>query len=118
MHEKTREIIRRLMAEGGITSERQLASDCGMTQSTLNRFMKGATDSLEFQHIQTIAHYFGLTVSQLIGETPFNEDRKVRVVTLAMEQMPEYKKDMLVAASSALTEPDNGNGHARSANGH
>lgn len=115
MHEKTREIIRNLMLENSITSERQLAIDCGMSQSTLNRFMKGTTDSLEFTHLQTMAHYFGLTVSQLIGETPFDEDRKVRVVTLAMQQMPEYKKDMLVAASSALTEQD---GEPKAANGH
>jgi transcriptional regulator with XRE-family HTH domain len=118
MHEKTREIIKKLMLENSITSERQLALDCGMNQSTLNRFMKGTTDSLEFMHIQTIAHYFGLTVSQLIGEMPFDEDRKVRVVTLAMQQMPEYKKDMLVAASSALNQPETGGDEPKVANGH
>ncbi len=113
MHEKTREIIKKQMQESGIVSERQLASDCGMNQSTLHRFMKGTTDSLDFTHLQAIAQYFGLTVSQLIGETPFDEDRKVRVVTMAMQQMPEYKKDMLVAASSALAQPEN----AKASNG-
>lgn len=118
MHEKTREIIRKLMADNDIRSERQLAIDCNMSQTTLNRFLKGDTDSLDFVHLQTVAHHFGLTVSQLIGETPFDEDRKVRIVTLAMQQMPEYKKDVLVATSSALNEPAGDNGHPRAANGH
>lgn len=118
MHEQTREIIRKLMKENDIRSERQLAIDCNMSQTTLNRFLKGETDSLDFMHLQTLAHYFGLTVSQLIGETPFDEDRKVRVVMLAMQQMPEYKKDVLVATSSALNEPAGDNGHPKIANGH
>lgn len=102
MHEKTREIVRKLMKDNDVRSERQLAIDCQMSQTTLNRFLKGETDSLDFVHLQKLAHYFGLTVSQLIGETPFDEDRKVRVVMLAMQQMPEYKKDALVATSMRL----------------
>lgn len=110
MHETTRGIIRALMSEHGVPSERQLALDCGMSQSTLNRFLNGDTDTLDFHHLQAIAHYFSLTVSQLIGETPFEADRKIRVVTLAMQQMPEYKKDMLVAASSSLAKPEKSDG--------
>lgn len=106
------------MSDTDVRSERQLAIDCGMSQTTLNRFMKGETDSLDFVHLQTLAHYFGLTISQLIGETPFDEDRKVRAVLLAMQQMPEYKKDVLVATSTALNEPAGGNGHPKTANGH
>ena len=105
------------LCEPHARSERQLAMDCNMSQTTLNRFMKGETDSLDFVHLQTVAHYFGLTVSQLIGETPFDEDRKVRMVTLAMQQMPEYKKDVLVATSTALNESVGGNGHPKAANG-
>lgn len=106
MHKATREIIAKLMAEQGVPSERHLAIACDMSQSTLHRFLKGETEALEFKHLQALAHYFSLTVSQLTGETPFDEDRKVRAVTLAMQQMPEYKKDMLVAASSSLTKPE------------
>lgn len=104
MHQRTREIIKRMMKEHNIESERRLALDCGMSQTTLNRFLKGETETLEFHHLQSIARHFSLTVSQLIGETAFAEDRKIRVVTLAMEAMPDYKKDMLVAASASLTE--------------
>ncbi len=106
MHERTREIIRQLMKDNGTPSERQLALDVDMSQTTLNRFMKGDTDSLDFINLQKLAHFYGLTVSQLIGETPFDEDRKIRAVMLAMQQMPDYKKDVLVAASATLAQPE------------
>lgn len=106
MHEMTRLIIKRLIAERGIPSERQLALDCGMSQPSLNRFLSGKTDTLEFHNIKSLAEYFGLTVSQLIGETPFNSDPKIRSVVTAMEQMSDYQKDVLVASSHALTKPE------------
>jgi DNA-binding Xre family transcriptional regulator len=106
MHEETRNILSRLMVKEEVPSERHLALACEMSQSTLHRFLKGETEALEFKHLQALAHYFSLTVSELTGETPFDPDRKVRAVTLAMQRMPEYKKDMLVAASSSLSKPD------------
>lgn len=116
MHDATRANIRKLMVEHDVKSERQLAHDCNITQSALNRFLKGESETLEFLALQTLAHYFGLTISQLIGETPFEPDPKVRVVTLAMQQMPEYKKDVLVGVSSSLAEPeDKTNGAANTA---
>lgn len=104
MHSATREIIRQLSEQHGVPSERQLAVECGMSQSTLHRFMKGETDSLEFRHLQAIAKRFQITVSQLIGETPVEADPKIRTVVRAMEAMPEYKKDVLVAASESLLQ--------------
>ena len=105
MHEETRRIIKEQCSNAGIT-ERQLALGAGVVQSTLNRFMTNGTDSLDYVNLQKIAHYFSLTVSQLTGETPYSEDAKIRGVILAMEKMPEYKKDMLVAASASLVEPE------------
>ena len=106
MHEATRTNIKALMAKNGVPSERQLAIDCGMSQSTLNRFLSGETDSLDFARLIAIAHFFEVSVSQLVGETPLEEDPKIRAVVLAMQQMPEYKKDALVAASHSLAEPE------------
>ena len=106
MHDQTRAILRQLMADHDVPSERQLAMACNMDQSTLHRFLSGATKTLDFSHLQALAQHFSLTVSQLIGETPFSPDPKIRAVSRAMERMPEYKKDVLVAASSSLVEPD------------
>jgi len=60
MHQQTRAIILKLMADQGIGSERQLAIDCGMSQSTLNRFMSGKTETLEFLHLHNIAQHLNV----------------------------------------------------------
>ncbi len=105
MHEETRKILARLMKEQKVPSERHLALVCEMSQSTLHRFLKGETETLDFKHLQALAHYFSLTVSELTGETPMDPDRKVRAVALAMQKMEEFQKDMMVAASSSLSQP-------------
>jgi hypothetical protein len=107
MHEKTRDIIRSLMKANEIESERQLALACNMDQSTLHRFLAEKTDTLNFVHIQSLAQYFSITVSQLIGETPIEQDQKIRSVVLAMQKLPEYKKDVIVTASQALASSEN-----------
>lgn len=104
MQNKTREILVQLMQVNGISSERQLALACDMDQSTLNRFLSGKTDNLRLEHLLALAHYFDITVSQLIGETPLIKDQKLAAVMRVMESLPEYKKDVLVATSNALSE--------------
>lgn len=104
MHDETRRNIREQLKSLQM-SQRQLALVAGMNQSTLNRFMNGDTDSLEFPHLYSIAQALAMTVSELIGETPRTVDPKIRSVVLAMEKMPEFKKDALVAASTSLAEP-------------
>lgn len=103
MQDKTRQNLLKLMIENEITSERSLALACGMDQSTLNRFMSGKTDTLRLEHVVALAHYFDITVSQLIGETPLEQDQKLITVMKAMQTLPEYKKDVLVATSAALS---------------
>jgi DNA-binding Xre family transcriptional regulator len=105
MHEATRANIQNLMAKAKKNTS-QLAQSCSMQQSTLHRFLKGETATMELRNLLALAEYFGLTVSQLIGEVPFDPDPKIRAVTQAMEKMPEYKKDVLVAASATLIKPD------------
>lgn len=92
------------MADKKVGSERQLAIDCDMSQSTLNRFLSGKTEALDFLHLQRIAQHFQITISQLIGEVPMEIDPKVQAVISAMKEMPEYQKDMIVAASSSLSK--------------
>jgi transcriptional regulator with XRE-family HTH domain len=103
MQNKTRENLLKLMRENGISSERSLALTCDMDQSTLNRFLTGKTDNLRLEHLLALAHYFDITVSQLIGETPIIQDQKLAAVMRVMESLPEYKKDVLVATSAALS---------------
>lgn len=104
MQAKTRQNILKLMELHGVESERQLALACGMQQSTLHRFMSGKTESLNVAHLMAIAQHFEVTVSQLIGEITMSDDPRIRTVLAVMETLPDYKKDMLVAASQSLAK--------------
>jgi transcriptional regulator with XRE-family HTH domain len=106
MH-KARDIIAACIGSGKkFPSQRALASAAGLDQSLLSRFLRGRTEVLEFHHLQSVAHALGMTVSQAIGEEPLVNDPKVLVVARLMMEMPEYKKDAIVAATTALAKPD------------
>ncbi|MFZ5520444.1 MAG: helix-turn-helix domain-containing protein [Pseudomonadota bacterium] len=105
MHETIRANIRALMEQHGLT-ENALATGANIVQSRLHRYLKGETEDPGYSAIRAIADYFGMSVGELDGTAAraYTPDPKIRAVLLAMEQMPEYKKDALVAASSSLAE--------------
>lgn len=59
-----------------------------------------------YQTLRLIAAHFGITVSQLTGETPLLENRQTQSVLHIMERLPEYKRRVLVSTALALAEPD------------
>lgn len=59
----------------------------------------------KYQTMQLIAKYFGVTVSQLTGETPL-EDRQTQTVVHIMQELPDYKRKVLVSTALTLAEPD------------
>lgn len=59
----------------------------------------------KFQTIRLIASYFGVTVSQLTGETPL-EDRQIQTVSQIMQELPDYKRKVLVSTALTLAESD------------
>lgn len=84
-------------------SERALAQAVGVDQSTLNRFLAGKIEDLSFGVLAKIAHYFEVTVSTLTGESGAEHyDRKIATVMRVMQQLPEERKDAVVAVSTAF----------------
>lgn len=97
-----REIILRLSAERGFTSARALALAAGLKQPTLSRYLAGTTKDMEMQNFRLLAETLGVTVSQLLGESPLFLDPRIDKVVRAMESLPEYGKDALSATAAAL----------------
>jgi transcriptional regulator with XRE-family HTH domain len=100
----TRAIITALMAKHGFTSERALAEAAGIDQSSFNRYMREETAYLSIKSLQALAEILQCTSSQLLGETPLEDDPKVAKVLRAMETLPEYMKDVIVATSKTLLD--------------
>lgn len=104
-----RHIIQLLKARANIASDHELARLCGMAQPALHKYLSGKTAEMEMASYRKLAAYFKVTVSQLLGETPLDYDvhtvdPKIAAVVRVMEALPEYKKDVLVAASNSLAE--------------
>lgn len=99
-----REIIRKLMEAHDIQSETELAHRADVDQSTVNRYMSGKTAWLSTRYLVAIANCLGVTTSQLLGEVPLDADPKTAAVLKAMQTLPEYLKDIVVATSQSLAE--------------
>lgn len=95
-----RETISELLREKQM-SQRRLAEAAGIDQPSLSKFLSGQTQDILAGNLVAIADALGVTVGYLTGET-YDRDRKIAVVARAMERMPEYKKDAVVAAAEAL----------------
>ncbi len=97
-----RAAIRQLMTRAGIVSERDLALRCGIDQSALNRFMRGEADWLRVPTVQKLADFFGVTSAHVLGEVPISRDARIDAVLTAMQQLPSYALDAVLATSRAL----------------
>lgn len=91
-----------------LDTQEQLAKKSGVSQQTISKIERDLVDSSGY--VVHLAKACGVRPEWLAMEdgemisTPYTEDPKAKAVLLAMEQMPEYKKDMLVAASNTLAE--------------
>lgn len=56
--------------------------------------------------LKVLASYFGITVSQLLGETPLEDDKQTQTLMQVMQVLPKYKKDVLVSTALTLAESE------------
>ena len=102
MAHSTRIIIAQLMSTQQL-SQRRLAELADIDQPSLSKYLAGQTQDIMAGNLIAIARVLGVSVATLAGETAL-ADPKVATVVKAMETMPEYKKDAIVATSTALAE--------------
>lgn len=101
-HADPRQIIRRLMNARGFKSARELALHANVSQPSLARYLSGYSEDMEMATWRKLAASLDVTVSQLLGEVPIQDDRMVAEVTKAMRQLPEDLRAALAAAATAL----------------
>lgn len=56
--------------------------------------------------LKVLASYFKLTISQLLGETPLEEDNQTQTLLHVMQVLPKYKRDVLVNTALTLAESE------------
>lgn len=112
-------VLAELMAKKGINAH-QLAAKLAEIdpsppeqkkdfQPTIWRILNVPTYTPTLPTIRVLASYFGLTVSQMLGETPLDDDENTRTVLKAMQNLPPYKVDALVSMARTLAASEKPN---------
>ena len=78
-----RERILDLMKERKIT-QKELAARIDTAESTLSRFLSGATDRLDSDALLRIARCFGVSTDFLLGETPVPDRKNYEITELGL----------------------------------
>jgi transcriptional regulator with XRE-family HTH domain len=99
-----RDIIKKLMVSRGFASGRGLALAAGVQQPTLARYLKGTSDTMEMETFAALADALGVTVSELIGETPLSDGGRMKQLLALVEKLPEPQQDALIAVGKAMSE--------------
>lgn len=86
-----------------------LAQKVGVSNPTVTDWENGEIKKLEAENLLNICEILKIRPRWLqFGEGKMRDlydDPKINRVSVAMQSMPEYKKDMIVQASTTLSEP-------------
>lgn len=75
-------------------------------QPTIWRILKVPNYVPTLPTLKVLGSYFGVTISQLIGESPLVDDKQMQIVQHVMQVLPSYKKDVLVSTALTLAESE------------
>jgi transcriptional regulator with XRE-family HTH domain len=96
------QVTLRLLMEQRKLSQRALARLSHVTQPTISRILRG----IEFPDhttLEKLARGLRISLPQLTGDLPVDADETAYVLKV-MQELPPYKRDMLVAAAKSLAE--------------
>lgn len=89
-----------------------VAKACGISVQAVYKWMNGLSKTIAGEHLIELARITSFEARWIItGKGEKRKDPKAVAVYMAMQNMPEYKKDVLVQTSTALAE------HSKQGNG-
>lgn len=87
----------------------QVAAACGISPQAVYKWMDGRSMTISGLHLVELARLTNFEARWIIsGKGDKRQDPKAMAVLAVMQNMPEYKKDVIVKTSSVLAESDNG----------
>ena len=105
--EKLRANLAALMKDKGAMSDNELARQTGINQTTISRLLKGKIADPGVDKLCKLADYFGVTLSQLIGEKPIKPERDYTELENMLDMLPEYRRNTVInVAQSLANEPE------------
>jgi transcriptional regulator with XRE-family HTH domain len=95
-------LIAKLRDEHGFASDRALAAAAGIPQPTLSRFLNGTSASMEVANLQALCQVFGITLSELLGESALGSSVPARELTRLIAQLSDDEQAKLLRIAKAL----------------
>ena len=99
-----RQTLQALIERDGLNPTR-LAQATGISQPTISRFLDGTAATMELETVKLLARHFKVTVSQLIGETPLEDEGDLMFAYKAMQSMPPYQVRQVLRIIETLSTP-------------
>ncbi len=81
-------------------SENELARRTGISQQIINRILSGENKNPKIATLSPLAHYFMVSISQLIGEEPSATKKKNHINQSGWQEIPLIEWDALAQFSS------------------
>jgi len=75
-------------------------------QPTIWRILNVQNYTPTLPTLKVLGAYFGVTTSQLLGETPLEDDKQMQTLQHVMQVLPSYKKAVLVSTALTLAESE------------
>lgn len=95
-------VLKELMAQQNLSAS-ELARRTGIGQPVIFRMLSGETDNPKVATLSPLASYFGVTINQLIGETPLTSTTEF---TTQPHQIPILSWDQAHNWEELLKNPD------------
>ena len=83
-------------------SANKIADDLEWSQSTITRITSGETQRPRIDTLTKLADYLGVTVSQLIGESPLNTDPTYAEIESTLNSMSAHKRNTVLSIARTI----------------
>lgn len=87
-------------------SDNEFAERSGVPQPTISRFLVGTSESMMLDTLAALCKALEISVAEIIGERSIDLDHRTRRVMKLMEDMADYKKDVVVSTAETLARQD------------
>lgn len=87
-------------------SDNEFAERSGVPQPTISRFLAGTSESMMLNTLAALCKALEVSVAEIIGERSIDLDHRTRRVMKLMEDMADYKKDVVVSTAETLARQE------------
>lgn len=87
-------------------TQTKLSEESGVPQPTISRILNGTHQTLELETVRRLADYFGISIDQLVGDEPLDNDRQWYAIKKVWQRIPDHQRVVVETTAKALAAPE------------